>query len=39
MKWPWGSKITETQAKELAKYCLAISQASLIGSVGYALIG
>ncbi len=34
-----GDKVTETQAKKLAKYSLGISQATVIGSVGFALIG
>ena len=38
MKWPWGTKVTEAQAKALAGYCLAISQATLIGSIGYMFI-
>jgi len=39
VRWPWGTRVTEIQAKELAKYCFAISQAALIGSVGYVFIG
>jgi hypothetical protein len=34
MHWPWGTQLTQTQAKETAKYLLNLSQATVFGSVG-----
>ena len=38
MKWPWGSHITQIQAKEAAKFLLGLCQATIIGTAGYSLL-
>lgn len=38
MKWPWRSKITEVQARELGKFMLTLCHTTIIGSVGYLFV-
>ena len=34
MRWPWGRTITRLQIIETGKFCLNLSQATLVGTLG-----